>query len=181
MLTLRRWIMGLVPVAWAVWALANLREDSSRFWAPWPAPRRVAEARRRRLLFVHIPRTAGTSIAGGVYGRSFGHESIRYYRNFISYREGIESFAVVRDPVDRFMSAYRFVTQGGAEGIKLNSYWKWRTNYISSVTDYITFLENERNKLDKADYVMRSQSSFICNLSGRVAIDNLFLLEEREK
>src|SRR5580692_4534108 len=40
-----------------------------------------AEMRRRKLIFIHVPRVAGTSIARALYGpRNTLHHSIRYYR-----------------------------------------------------------------------------------------------------
>ena len=40
-----------------------------------------AAVRRRKLIFVHVPRAAGTSIAQALYGpRSTRHHSIRYFK-----------------------------------------------------------------------------------------------------
>lgn len=63
----------------------------------------------RRLLFVHVPKNAGTSIGERLAMRALGHRTWREYaadfpEEWATYR----SFAVVRDPVERFLSNYRF-------------------------------------------------------------------------
>jgi hypothetical protein len=59
----------------------------------------------RRLLFVHVPKNAGTAVVEHLRMRAQGHRTWRAYaadhpREWASYT----SFAVVRDPLDRFLS-----------------------------------------------------------------------------
>ena len=77
---------------------------------------RIEDAmRRRNLIFVHVPRVAGTSIAQALYGpRCTRHHSIRYYKTVAPrFWEKADSFAVLRDPFDRFASSYAFVRSAG--------------------------------------------------------------------
>ena len=78
--------------------------------------------RRRNLIFVHVPRVAGTSIAQTLYGqRCTRHYSIRYYKTVApEFWAAADSFAVLRDPFDRFASAYAFVRSGGTESCRLS-------------------------------------------------------------
>jgi hypothetical protein len=58
-----------------------------------------------RLLFVHVPKNAGTAIAVHLGMRAQGHRTWRAYAtDFPREWAAYTSFAVVRDPLDRFLS-----------------------------------------------------------------------------
>lgn len=138
----------------------------------WRMP---AAMRRRKLIFVHVPRAAGTSIVRALYGTGcIRHVSMRYYRNVDPrLAEEAQSFAVLRDPVDRFLSAYNFVRRGGTPSCRLSAAFAAQTAHIASVDDYLSFLEG-RGALD-LDFVMRPQSWFVCDADGTVLVKRLFL------
>jgi hypothetical protein len=65
-------------------------------------------------LFIHIPKTAGTSLCAALYGRGIKHRpawEIALFHPVRFTRNG--KFAVVREPVDRFLSAYDYLRAGG--------------------------------------------------------------------
>lgn len=134
--------------------------------------------RRRKLIFVHVPRVAGMSIVRALYGeRCIRHFSMRYYRAIDPrFADEAESFALLRDPVDRFASAYAFVRGSGTPASRLSDVFVAQTAHIASVDDYLSFLE-ERSDLD-LDFVMRPQSWFICGDDGAVLVKRLFLYGE---
>jgi hypothetical protein len=84
----------------------------------------------------------------------------------------------LRDPFDRFASAYAFVRAGGADDSRLSDVFLRQTDHLKTVDDYLSFLE-ARGPLD-LDFVMRPQSWFVTNGSadGAVLVKNLFLLGE---
>ena len=64
---------------------------------------------KRRLLFVHVPKNAGTSIEKHCKMRGTGHNSWKIYKEkFPVEWNNYLSFAVIRDPIDRFISCYRY-------------------------------------------------------------------------
>ena len=68
------------------------------------------------VVFVHVPKTGGTSVARALYGTDGGgHRTIRDYRAELgdAFVDGAFSFAVVRDPVERLASAFRYLKAGG--------------------------------------------------------------------
>jgi len=68
----------------------------------------------QRILFVHIPKNAGTSISHALYGKEIGHHPISWYRErFPHTMTQLPSFAIIRDPVTRFLSAFLFLKNGG--------------------------------------------------------------------
>lgn len=130
----------------------------------------------RRLIFVHVPRAAGMSVAEALGARPQSHYSMRYYRAVAPrFAAEAQSFAVLRDPFERFASAYAIVRAGGAERVELASPFARQTAHVRSVDDYLTFLERRR-PID-CDHVMRPQSWYVTDLeSGEVLVDRLFLL-----
>lgn len=156
-----------------------------RFCTALPGVMRVfrgripAAMRRRNLIFVHVPRVAGTSISHALYGpATTHHHSARYFRavdpGFFA-RAG--SFALLRDPFDHFASAFGFLRAQGASDCRLSKVFAEETAHIRSVDDYLAYLE-ARGPLD-LDFVMRPQSWFVSDLrTGRPLVKNLFLYGE---
>lgn len=141
---------------------------------------RIPKAMRaRNLIFVHVPRVAGTSIVRSLYGEGcIHHYSMRYYATVDpGFAESAPSFAVLRDPIDRFASAFAFVRAGGTRTCRLSDVFVRQTETLKSVDDYLSFLE-AREPLD-LDFVMRPQSWFVTDSdTGTVLVKDLFLLGE---
>ncbi|MEO8302287.1 MAG: sulfotransferase family 2 domain-containing protein [Rhizomicrobium sp.] len=135
--------------------------------------------RARNLIFVHVPRVAGTSITRALYGEGcIHHHSMRYYRAIDpGFAQSAGSFAVLRDPLERFASAYAFVRAGGTALSRLSDVFRRRTAAIASVDGYLDFLEG-RAALD-LDFVMRPQSWFVCDpQTAAPLVKDLFVLGE---
>src|SRR5207302_4792563 len=65
-------------------------------------------------LFIHIPKNAGVSISQAIYGRQVWHRTASFFRDSDpDYFSGRVSFAVVRNPWDRLVSAYEYHRAGG--------------------------------------------------------------------
>ena len=60
-------------------------------------------------LYIHIPKTAGTSICDALYERDPWHYSLNHYKNIRPhFYNSLFKFAFVRDPYDRLLSTYNY-------------------------------------------------------------------------
>lgn len=60
-----------------------------------------------QILFVHIPKTGGTSISTALFGKDAGHPYLyQFYFANKNYTKAFYKFCVVRNPYDRLVSTY---------------------------------------------------------------------------
>ena len=136
------------------------------------------QCRGSGILFIHVPRCAGMSISARLYGGIRDHHAASYFRDVDpGFFTSAFTFAVVRDPILRAISAYKFVLNRGAADMELDWGWQRRTAHIRTLDQYLDFLEENRSRLHQLDYVMRPQAAFICDADGRPLVDRLFRLE----
>ena len=121
-----------------------------------------------KAIYIHIPKAAGKSIAIAVYGDDKpGHYSIKDYKFFdkTTFNNAFK-FTFVRNPVDRFVSAYNYLSTGGNNNGDLdflptikkykdindfvenwaNSVSIWSKEHF--VPQYYFTMINDRNELD---------------------------------
>ena len=126
---------------------------------------------KSKTIFIHIPKTAGVSLAKAIFGDvSFeGHRS--FYFNSIALNiknEKYFSFAFVRNPFDRLYSAYKFLEKGGMNIHDKNTF----NIHLSKYRNFEDFVLNGINK--KLIYQITHlipQYEYLCNNSGRILVD----------
>ncbi|MCI5162786.1 MAG: hypothetical protein D3917_12375 [Candidatus Electrothrix sp. AX5] len=145
--------------------ISKLRMIRRKFEFPFPPL-----YRKRKCVFIHIPKVAGTSIllALGMSGR--GREHLPWYVYYSAdptYYNSAFKFAFVRNPWERTLSAYRCLKFGGDCSPP--------TEVITMLKKYDSFDSFIINGLAKG--VLRNhilflpQSQFIANSYGDIAID----------
>ena len=131
---------------------------------------------QHRCVFVHVPKSAGTSVAHGLFGKEFesaklGHAKLRAYEVLLG-RDAFATyfkFAFVRNPWDRVVSAYEFLKQGGTGTYDV----EWTAAHIGKYPDFRTFVQQwitPRNIYRNAVFV--PQWEFVM-VRGKVAVDFL--------
>lgn len=136
----------------------------------------------RKLIFIHIPKNAGTSIikAMGVENLYMDKTIEEYKEHYDEYWDKYKKFTVIRDPVDRFISAYKFArmkesgwfSATGEEGLEKHAHYELCNKMdINQYTSHIfknkefnrwiipqTFLISNKNNEIEIDYFVRFEN-----------------------
>jgi len=150
-------------------------------WERLDRARRWRHYRRAGVVFVHVPKAAGSSIATALYGRRLGHHAARRLaEEDPASWAALGKFSVLREPVARFLSAYAYALGGGTRDGAI----RWRPEYDDPalrdvnafVLDYLA-----RGDLLEKDVVFWPQSHFVAAAGGGpVAGLSLFSLDDPE-
>jgi hypothetical protein len=130
--------------------------------------------------FVHVPKAAGTSISRALYGRSIGHDPAWLYsRAEPQLWKSIFTFSVVRDPVDRAISAFHFLRTGGTAIVPVERPDDYRALAFQS---FETFTEEwllpRADKLLRYDYSLWPQNYFLTDREDRLLVNHVSKLDE---
>lgn len=128
----------------------------------------------KKLLFIHIPKTAGISIYDhaikcGIDITLFGkHEPAKMWRNNI---KDFFSFAFVRNPYDRFMSSYYFYRDAPIGTFDIKKDIKKYKTFRDFCNKFKEFKYNN-------DVQFKNQIYFILNDSDELIVDYVGSFEE---
>ena len=174
-----RWAFAVDIYADAFERLAIL--DRSRRLAGMFRHKVPQELREHPLLFIHVPKNGGTSLKRALYAGDPGHSTVRYY-DWLDpgLRSSAICFALVRDPVDRFLSSFGFLENGGGSEVSIQPAARRRLQGIGSVDQFLDYLESIAGDWLKVDTFARPQWWYVANRSGAIDVDSLWLLGEQD-
>jgi len=144
----------------------------------------------KKLIFVHIPKNAGTSIikAMGVENIYMDKSIEEYKEHYKDYWNTYTKFAAVRDPIDRFISAYKFArmkesgwfSATGEEGLEKHCHYELCNS--ANIDQYVAYIYGNPKKINR--WVV-PQSWIITDQEGKIEIDYFVryenLLEDLKK
>ena len=177
---LRQRLLGLAGVK----MYSDLYERSSSLGPAFPMP--LDFKRRRRLraiedagaLFIHIPKNAGMAVSQALYGQQIYHASIRYYGRFApDLVASLPSFAIWRDPTERFLSALRFARTNGNSGNRIGIGFRAAYAHFESVDDALDHIEAAPS-IFAVDHIFRPQFWYVSDRRARLAVDRILLIDE---
>ncbi len=134
----------------------------------------AAEVISRKALFIHVPKTAGTSVQRSLFGREVvGHQTFRQYELASPRRQltSLFKFAFVRNPWDRLVSAWAFLRDGGY------NHWdrEWAEKNLAQFPDFESFVLRwiSRERVENGYGHFRPQVYYLRNGRGRIGLDFL--------
>lgn len=146
--------------------------------------RRQAIWIRTGIVFIHVPKAAGTTINESLYGRFMGHIRASDVERWGSpAARALPRFAILRNPWDRLLSAYRFVTRGGGIGGPNAGRPRHARQYRTSAFETFERFVNDWLAVRdprSLDPVFQPQHLYVCDDGGRVIVDHLGRFEDLE-
>lgn len=131
---------------------------------------------KNKLVFIHIPKAAGTSVTELLYGKRNGHLSAKVVKSRLKNFESKISFSVSRNPYTRLESAYRFAKLGNTKNGAISDAKKYQVKEFSTFESFVKeWLVNQN--VESLDPVFQPQYKFVCNNKEEFLLDKIFKLE----
>jgi chondroitin 4-sulfotransferase 11 len=132
------------------------------------------------IIFIHVPKVAGTSVVKGLYGiNGIGHFTAQeVIKGLGKRRKHYEIIAVARCPWERAVSIFEFVHGGGTSEVPfINSAgFKIPDTFDEFAKDWLP-----KYSEDELSDVFKSQCHFICDDSNNLLVDKLFFLNDMQR
>jgi hypothetical protein len=139
---------------------------------------RLEKIRQAGVLFVHVPKNAGMSISEMLYGCQVKHASVRYYARVApELLRDLDSIAVIRDPIDRFLSAYDYARAGGSADNRVSPPFHEIYKAFRSVDDALDHVERAAS-LYHVDHIFRPQTWYLADAAGVIRVRRLLRFEQ---
>lgn len=137
---------------------------------------------QKRIIFIHIPKNAGTSIIN-----CLGPENVFMDQNLESYKVKYEEYwksynkiCIVRNPIDRFISTYNFAKSdksfwfSSKEEDNMEKHPHYDISINMDINEYANYLYLNPNSHNRWSF---PQTFFILNKEGEVEIDTIIKYE----
>ena len=120
------------------------------------------------LVFIHIPKNAGTSMSVNLYGFDIGHSKVSDYKKILSQKNfnKLKFFSIYRDPVERVISIYNYLSKRpGIKDVEHQFHCIYKSKDINEfvnkylTTEYIT------------NYFFQSQYKYIEGAENLIMLD----------
>jgi len=136
--------------------------------------------KEHKIIFIHIPKTAGVSIIKSLFNdkvKTGGHRNYIYLSKLFQDFNDYFKFTIVRNPWDRLFSAYNFLSNGGINIHDKNAFNMYLKNTLS-FEDFVLNWINEENIFKIIHFY--PQYWFLKNRSGKINIDHIGYYEQLE-
>lgn len=130
-----------------------------------------------KILFIHIPKTGGTSIATALYGKASSHPTLRdYYLSNKKHTNNYFKFCVVRNPYDRVISTYSHISNRPNSVSKV-ILKEWKKHKISSFDDFINCMDKDCSYKQLRNKIVHLRPQVEMIRYKKVKIDKIYKFE----
>lgn len=129
-----------------------------------------------KAVFVHIPKTGGTSIERSLADGSIvgGHTTaLGFRRGYPSLFDEYFKFTVVRHPFDRFVSAYHYLANNPVSKALNNEV----VHSSGSLSEFVKLVGDKPDTVSKVVHLM-PQHFFVCDAGGGVLVDKVYRFDQ---
>lgn len=136
----------------------------------------------KNVLFFHMPKTGGVAMQKALektgatfYGHNLNRDGFIELPVYLNQHKGFRSFCFVRDPRDRFLSAFNYLKTGGrTEGDKKDA-----EKFIGRIKHFNSFVEKHIDNPELFKQIhFRPQYEWICNATGNIVVDHVAKFED---
>ena len=129
--------------------------------------RSTRKYRKAGIVFIHIPKAAGTSVCDSLYQSRVGHFTLAEVRGSQARRaaqpsehsdiDGLPTFTVVRDPLARLQSSYRYARNGGGSKGSISPDAVYQSRSFRSFSAFLSewLVDQELTSLDRVFWPQR--------------------------
>jgi chondroitin 4-sulfotransferase 11 len=131
-----------------------------------------------KCIFIHIPKTAGTSVALALFGKGSRHVPLFEYERANGWKfKRYFKFAFVRNPWDRLVSSYFFLKRGGLNEMDK----RWADENLSGFDDFDSFVRGWITEDNIGTWLhFLPQHHFICDDMLNIKVDFVGRVESME-
>lgn len=118
-------------------------------------PPTIFEGKINKLAFVHIPKNGGQSIMKAFNGKAPRAGHVPLFKPL----EGIQSVAIIREPVDRFESCYYYLCEGGCHPNDVRSCKMLKLKEFNNINEWFVefFLFNTNTVFNQIHFMEQSR------------------------
>ena len=138
---------------------------------------------RYKCIFIHVPKVAGSSIEKSLFGTKgvVGHKKAIEYQNHDKEKfNQYYKFAFIRHPLDRFVSAYDYLSKGGRNDFDK----KWSEENIKIYKGFDEFVYSLRDEAVRKNVLawmhFQHQYLYVCDNYKNIIVDFIGKFENLE-